>query len=31
LLGNPAMARTLYDSIEAVKRGELEAHELIAE
>ena len=31
LLGNPAMARTLYEAIEAVKRGELESHELIAE
>ena len=31
LLGNPTMARRLYDSLDAVNNGETEQHDLIAE
>lgn len=31
LLGNPAMARRLYDSLDAVSRGDVEYHELVTE
>ncbi len=31
LLGNPANARRLYDSLDAVKQGQFETHELDTE
>lgn len=31
LLGNPVMARRLYDSLDAVKQGQVETHELDTE